>query len=132
LIRCEGVEAGHRLVQDQQLGALREGDGQPELCALAAGELPGLAPRVQVELIDPAARQRIVPARVEARAQRQVFSDGKPGIDRRVLGQIPDPGQLRRAGRGPAAEHRDRAGGGRRHPGGQVQQGRLPGPVQAD
>ena len=100
--------------------------------------VPGPLVRVQVQPLDPAAGQFRVPARVEARAQPQVIADRQPGVDRRVLGQEPDPGQLRRAGRGRAAEHLDRARGRRQQADGQVQQSRLarprsgrPGPPRA-
>ena len=35
------VQAGHRLVQDQQVGLLRDGQGERELGPLATGEPPG-------------------------------------------------------------------------------------------
>ena len=51
----ERVEAGDRLVEDQQLGPLGDAEGQGELGALAAGELAGLLRRVQAEPLDPVA-----------------------------------------------------------------------------
>ena len=43
------VEAGHRLVQDQQLRPLGQAEGQRELGPLAAGEPAGLLARVEAE-----------------------------------------------------------------------------------
>ena len=48
------VEAGDRLVEDQQLGALGDAQGERELGALAAGELAGPLRRVEAEPLDPA------------------------------------------------------------------------------
>ena len=53
----ERVEAGDRLVEDQQLGALGEPEGERELGALAAGELARLLREVEAEPLDPAARE---------------------------------------------------------------------------
>jgi hypothetical protein len=128
----QGVQAGQRLVQENQIRPLSDGEGQRELGALPAGQRPRLLSEAQVESLDSAARQLGVPARVEVRAQPQVVGHRQPGVDRRVLGQVPDPGQLCRAGRGPPAEHLDRARGRRQYPGGQVEQSRLPRPVRAD
>ena len=50
----ERVQARDRLVEDQQLGPLGQREGQGELGALAAGELPRLLARVQAESLDPA------------------------------------------------------------------------------
>ena len=51
------VEAGDRLVEDQQLGPLGDAQGQRELGALAAGQLPGPLARVEAEPVDPAPGQ---------------------------------------------------------------------------
>ena len=101
------VEAGHRLVEDQQLRPLGHGQGQRELGALAAGQLAGPLRRVEAELRrSGASASSRVPAGVEPRAQPQVVGDRQPGVGRGVLGDEPDPGQLR-PGRG---------AGGRRGP----------------
>ena len=57
------VEAGDRLVEDEQLGPLGDGQGQRELRALAAGELAGLLLRVEAELVDPSRRRSRRPSR---------------------------------------------------------------------
>ena len=49
----ERVEAGDRLVEDQQLGPFGDGEGEGELGALAAGQLPGPLGGVQAEPLDP-------------------------------------------------------------------------------
>ena len=126
------VEAGDRLVEDQQLGPLGDGQGEGELGALAAGQLAGPLAGIEAEPLDPAAGQLVVPARVEVGAEPQVVGDGQPGVGGRVLGDEADPGQLRRAGGRPAAEDLDRAGGRRQQPDGEVQQGGLARTVRAD
>ena len=74
----ERVEARDRLVEDEQLGPLRDAQGERELRTLAAGQLPGPLPRVQAELLDPRLRQGAVPARVEPRAETQMVGDAQP------------------------------------------------------
>ena len=99
----ERVEAGDRLVEDQQLGALGEprvsaswARWPPEsLPALCAGSRPSRSIR--------AARQGVVPARVEVGAEPQVVGDAQPGVGGRVLGDEADLGQLLRVGRRAAA-----------------------------
>ena len=86
------VQAGHRLIQEQQLRPLGDRQGQRELGPLPAGQLPGLLAGIQVQPVDPAAGQLFVPARVEARAQPEVIGDRQPGVDRRILGQESHPG----------------------------------------
>jgi hypothetical protein len=56
---------------------------------------------------------------------------GAAAIERHqiLLSQVPAPGQLRRPGGGTGAEHLDRSGAGRQHPGGDAQQGGLVGAV---
>ena len=126
------VEAGDRLVEDQQLGSLREPEGQRELGALAAGELAGLLARVEAEAVDPATGGGVVPARVEVGAEAQVVGDREPGVRRGVLGDEADLGQLGRVGGRAAAAHLDRPGGRRQEPDRQAEQRGLAGAVRAD
>ena len=56
------VEAGHRLVEDQQLGALGDGDGEGQLGPLATRERSGPLTGVEVEVVDAALGQLVVPA----------------------------------------------------------------------
>ena len=58
----ERVEAGDRLVEDQQLGALGDAERQRQLRALAAGELARLLLGVEAEPLDPPPRQRRRPS----------------------------------------------------------------------
>src|ERR1022692_4653745 len=81
----ERVEAGDRLVEDEQLGLLGDGQGQGELGALPTRQLPGLLARVQAQPLDPVAGQRGVPARVEMGAEPQVVGYAEPGVGGRVL-----------------------------------------------
>ena len=87
------VEAGDRLVEDEQLGPLRERQGEGELGPLAAGQRPGPLPRVEAELPDPLPREFAVPAGVEPGAHPQVVGDRQPRVDGRVLGDEADPGR---------------------------------------
>jgi len=48
------VETGHRLVQDEQLGSFRDGQGQGQLGALATGQLSGALVGIEAELADAA------------------------------------------------------------------------------
>ena len=59
----ERVEAGDRLVEQQQLGSLGDAQGERELGALAAGEPAGALRRVEAEPLDAIAGQGGVPAR---------------------------------------------------------------------
>ena len=62
------IEARDRLVQDQQLGPLRQPERQGELGSLTAGEVAGLLTWVEAKALDPAPRGGRVPPRVEVRA----------------------------------------------------------------
>ena len=61
-----------------------------------------------------------------------MIRDPHAGVDRRVLGDEADPGQLRRTDGRRLAEDADRAAGGGELPGGQPQQGGLARAVGAD
>ena len=52
----ERVKAGHRLVEEEELGPFRDRHGQGELGPLAAGQRPGPLARVEAEPRDPASR----------------------------------------------------------------------------
>jgi len=76
----EGVEAGDRFVEDEQVGSFRNGQGQRELRALSAGELPGLLGRVEAELGDPVVGKLLIPTGVGVGAETQVIGeDTVPG-----------------------------------------------------
>ena len=57
------VEAGHRLVEEQQLGPLGQRQGERELGPLAAGQRAGPLAPVQAELLRSAARPARGPSR---------------------------------------------------------------------
>ena len=88
------VETGDRLVENQQLRALRESQGQGELSPLATGEPAGSLARVQAKAVDPASGSRAVPPGIEVRTQAQMVGDREPGVRRGVLSDEPDLGQL--------------------------------------
>ena len=127
----ERVQAGDRLVEQQQLGPLGDREGQGEPGPLPAGQGAGPLPRVQAELPDPALGQLAVPARVEPAAHAQMAGHGKPRVGRGVLGDEADCAQLRR-GAGAFAQNRDRARGRREQPGCQLQERGLAGAVRPD
>ena len=90
----ERVEAGHRFVEDEQLGPFRDRQRERELGPLAAGELAGPLARIEAELADAALGQLVVPARVEPRAETEVIVNGKPRVGRGVLGHEANPAEL--------------------------------------
>ena len=61
----ERIEPGRRLVEDEQLGPVLEGDDEPDLLLVALRVLLELARRVEVEALD----QRRLVGRVDAAAQ---------------------------------------------------------------
>lgn len=123
------VERGDGLVEDQQLGAFRDAERQCELGALTAGQLARALLRVQAEALDPCQGERIVPARVESRAEPEVVGHTQSRVRRGVLCDEPDLGELRTAGR--CAEDLDAAGGRCQHADGKVEQGALTGAVRS-
>jgi hypothetical protein len=66
------VQTGDRLIQDQQLGSLGDGQGQGQLSPLAPGQLPGPLAGIQAQPVDPVAGKTSVPARIQLGAQPQV------------------------------------------------------------
>ncbi len=88
------IEARHRLIKDQKLGAVAEGKHEGELLflphrqradAVAEREIPAAQ-----ELLPPGP----IPARIEARHVGDGLADGEPGIERRFLGHVADAGFL--------------------------------------
>src|SRR5215813_2911605 len=128
----ERIEARHRLVEDQQLRTLRDGQRQRELGALAAGELPGTLSWVEPEPGDPVVGQLRIPTRVHVCAEAEVIGHRHSGVRRRVLRDEADPRKVVRIARRLPAEHLDRAGRRREQPDRQLQQGRLAGTVRSD
>ena len=106
------VEAGHRLVEDEQLRPLGDGRGsgragragRRRACRPSASG-PGRARR-SASWARPSSQPRVEPG-----AEAQVVGDGQARVGRGVLRDEADLGQLRRAGRRAAAEDLDRARG---------------------
>ena len=71
----ERVEARHRLVEEEELGSLRDGQRERELGPLATRQRSRLLAWVEAELIDPALGQLAVPVRVEIGAHAEVLGD---------------------------------------------------------
>ena len=93
----ERVERGDRLVEQQQLGPLRERERERDLRLLAAGELADLLPEREPELLDARVRERVVPGRVELAAERQRLGDREALVERMVLRDEADARQHRPA-----------------------------------
>ena len=130
--RLSGSSAGHRLVEQQQLRTLGEPERERQLRALPAGQLARLLRQVEPEPRDPLARQRLVPAGVQPRAEAQVVLDAEAAVGRRVLGDEADAGALLGVLGRAGAQHLDRAGVGGEQAGGEVQQRALARAVGAD
>jgi DNA-binding CsgD family transcriptional regulator len=78
LIAGQRIEARHRLVQDQQLGPLGDGQGQGQLRTLAAGQLPGAPPRRQAEPLHPRPGQGVIYGALRAGAVGFILKDAGP------------------------------------------------------
>jgi hypothetical protein len=128
----ERVEAGDRLVEDEQAGPLGDGDGQSELGALASGELASFLLRVELELVDSCLRKLRIPVAVHLGAELEVVGHRQVCVGGGVLGDVADPRQLRGACGGRFAEYLDATGGWREHPAGNLQQGGLARAVRPD
>ena len=105
--RAKRVEARHGLVEEQQLGPLRDGQGERELGPLTPGELARALAGVEAELGDAPLGERAIPPGVEPAAKPQVVGDGQVGVRRGVLGDEPDLGELGRVLRGRRPQHLD-------------------------
>ena len=68
----QGVEAGHRLVEDEQLGPLGHRQGESELSPLPSREGAGPLIEVEVELADASPGQCVVPPRVHLSPEAEV------------------------------------------------------------
>ena len=105
------VEAGGRLVEEDQLGIADQRQGEVEAALLAAGE--GLDPRPRL-LGEPDEVEHLVDPpgpRVVARVEVEQLHHREGGGHGALLEHDPDPGAERpRPRRGVDAEHRDAAG----------------------
>ena len=109
----ERVEARGRLVQDQQVGLVLEGDDEADLLLVALGVLAELAGRVQVQAFDQRALVRSVDAAPEVGEVGDRLAAGEPVVERELAGQVADAAVDRhRVGRRLDVED-ERAPGGR-------------------
>ena len=69
LAACQWVEAGHGLVEQEQLGALGERDREGQLGALAAREFPRTLARTESEIGEACVRGHRVPTGIAVRAE---------------------------------------------------------------
>lgn len=119
------IEAGHRLVEQQQPGLLGQRQSERHLGPLPAGEFADRLVGRYPELRQPGPGQRRVPPPVQLAAGDDQLGGGEVPVQRGVLGDEPDVGQpIRVAVRRPA-EHPHRALVGLEQPDGQVQQRAL-------
>ena len=133
LMSGQRVEAGHRLVEDEQVRPLRQGQGQRHLGLLPAGERTGSAVERDAQLRQPAFGQPLVEPQVAGPAEAEHLGDGEALVQRVVLGQEPDPGQgVRGAGGDVVAEDLHRAGARCQQPDDQAQQRGLARAVRPD
>ncbi len=86
----ERIEAGRRLVEDEQLRPVLEGDDEPDLLLVALGVLLEASRRVQVEALDEAG----LVARLDAAAQvgevGQRLAAREPIVERELAGHVAD------------------------------------------
>ncbi len=134
LAPCQRIERGHGLVEDQQLGPLRERERERDLRLLAARELPDLAVEGQAETLDARAAPVVVPARVEPRPSFRISRDAEPAMQGMVLRDERRRAAARRSrssrGRGPSTCSAPVVG--LAQPDRELQQRRLAGAVRAD
>jgi hypothetical protein len=98
-----GVEGGHRLVEEQDLGAPREGSGQSDTLALAAGQLSRLRIR---QSCDAEPFEQVAPL---AAREGDVLLDRQVREERVLLKHVADRAALRPEIDLPAAVEPDRA-----------------------
>ena len=71
------VEARYGFVEQEQLWAFADGDGQGDLGALAPRELAGALAEREAEAFDASRSKVTIPLRVELLAEAEVVSDGE-------------------------------------------------------
>jgi hypothetical protein len=112
LLLQERVEAGGRLVEDQQLGLVHEGLDDADLLPVAPGQTLDLPIKIEAEpvgqLVDPRGRD---PAAQIPQVREQLASR-LPAVHDEVAGQVPDlPAHLDAVGARVEAQHPDASGG---------------------
>ena len=88
------IEARHRLIEDQQLGAMTEREHEGELLFLPHREWADELAQRQIPAPQKLVSPGPIPAGIKARHVGHGLADGEPGIERRFLGHIADPGLL--------------------------------------
>ena len=125
------VEAGHRFVEDEELGPLGHRQGERELCARPPERVPARCPGSSSNSsMRRRANESSQPGFMWAPMAR--WSSTQPGVGRGVLGHEANPGQLRPGRGGVLPQHLDAARTRREQPDRQVQQGGLAGAVGTD
>jgi len=120
--RCDASE-------NQQLGALGNGQRQRQLSPLPSREGASPLTGIQVELFEPTLCEVAVPGRVHVRPEPEMVNNPQPGIEGSVLGDETDPGDLRASGGWCSTKDCDRARRRRQQARGQRVQGCFAGPV---
>ncbi|HEX3428176.1 MAG TPA: hypothetical protein VHS36_05165 [Candidatus Limnocylindrales bacterium] len=86
----EWIEARQRLIEQEDLGSGREGEGETDLCLLAARQLARTRTERDRQPLDVSRSHRFVESAAERRRQRDVLSDGQIAVERRRLGNVAD------------------------------------------
>ena len=85
------VEAGQRLVEEEDRRPHPQRERQPDLRLLSPGQLVGARGERDVEVVEPAAGDGRIEARTEGRRHRHVLVDGQLAVERRRLRDVADP-----------------------------------------
>jgi hypothetical protein len=129
----ERVESRDGLVEDEQLGALRERERERNLGLLPARQRPDLLLERDPQAREPAPREGVVPTRVELAPGPQHLVDPKSAVERMLLRDEADARQEpRRLLARRVAEHAHRASRRRGQADGEMKKRRLAGAVRTD
>ena len=85
------IEAGQRLVEQEDRRPHPQRERQSDLRLLAAGQLVGAGGERDVEIVEPAAGDPRVEPRPERLGQHHVLVDGQLAVERRRLRDVADP-----------------------------------------
>ena len=132
LATSQRVQRGHRLVEQQELGPLRQDQAQADLGPLTAREGGDRSVRRDPQCGQSCPSCSGIPVAIEVRADLQMVFGAEALVEGHVLGEVSDAGQELLALLGNSAEHLrfTRAGGAQ--PDEELQQRRLPRPVRPD
>ena len=95
----ERVQARRRLVEEQQVGPVLEGDDQPDLLLVALRVLAELARRVHVQARDQVLLVRLVDAAAQVGEVLERLAAGEVVVQDELAGQVADAGDGSRPGR---------------------------------